>query len=178
MERSTHTRQDDDPVVAQRIRNARREGRKWTIIYATIAAGLVSLFIGRAIEVQSQNDQVDRNRINCQLIQDDRLDRLDSLREQAAAIGQQADNILGNKKPLVYVDRKPVGKLVVGKPIPKANFDKPPYAAFESFKPLILAQAKQNRASQVRNVARSKKVAKRIEDCKKVFPKKKPFWIL
>lgn len=174
-------RASDDPAIARKLANEVRYQRKRTIVISVVAAGLVSLFIGRAIEVQGQNDQVNRSRTNCQLTQDDRLDRLDALRESAAASAGQADNTLGNTRPMIYVPPKGdnvVGTIRYGKrPIPPADFNKPPFNAFKDFKALIVAQAKGNRAAAARNLARAKKLEKRLEKCNKVFPKKKPFWI-
>jgi hypothetical protein len=144
------------------------------VLISIICSGVVALFIGRAIEVQISNDQTARNRTNCNLIQSDRLDRIDSLNESAAAAGQQADSILGNKRPLIYKK----GELIVGKPVKRADFSKPPYKQFKDFKPLIIAQAHNNRSLEQRNLRRAEQTKSRIENCSKVFPKSKTFWIL
>jgi hypothetical protein len=113
------TRQGDDPEQVERFWAARHEGRGRTILYAAIVAGLVSLFIARVSEVQVYNDQVDRNRKNCQLVQEDRK-----------AVGEfydrQADNVLGDAREGI-------------KPIKIKG------TAFEDFGPLIVAQARENR---------------------------------
>lgn len=110
------TREGDDTNLAARFTAVRREGRKRTIVYSVIASGLVSLFIGRAIEVQGYNDQVDRSRKNCQAIQQDR--RLD-----IATLQRQVDQTFGNPK----------------KGIPPFDFKGSGFAKFE---PLVRAQAR------------------------------------
>lgn len=150
----------------------RRRANAWrarTIVFSIVASTIVALFIGYA----NDNDQRDRSVKNCELTQADRLDRVDTLRETAGSVGQQADQILGNKRPLVYKPSKKdsgVGVLVVGKPIPPADFSTPPYKRFADFKPLIIAQAKANRATEQRNIKRAEKVLARIEKCGDVFP--------
>jgi hypothetical protein len=134
------TRKTDDPEVADRIRTARSEGRKRTIIYSVVAAGVVSLFIARASEVQVYNDQVNRSRTNCNLVQEDRK----TIRDY---YDSEADQVLGDPKEGI-------------EPIKIEN------TAFSEFGPLILAQAKEDRV-------RAGVYAKRIEDCNKVFPKRK-----
>lgn len=63
------TREDDPGELEARLRSVRREGRKRTIVMSMVAAGIVSLFIGRAIDISSNNAQVDRSRKNCELLQ-------------------------------------------------------------------------------------------------------------
>lgn len=157
---------DDQEAIRKRV----RAWRARTIIFSIIASTLVALFIGW----ENDKDQRDRSVKNCVLTQEDRWDRVDSLRESAAASAQQADSVLGNKQPLIYKPAKGddlAGTLVVGKhPVPAADFSKPPFNKFKDFKALSLANAQQQRLAAARNIARAKKVQKRIENCNKVFP--------
>ena len=112
------TRASDDPRQAARIREARNEGRKRTIFMSIIASGLVSLFIGYAIEVSGSNAQVDRSRKNCENI--NHVVEIGLL----GPLDRQVDQTLGNAKK----DIKPF---------------KIKGTAFEDFEPLIVAQAHQ-----------------------------------
>lgn len=142
------TRATDSPVEADRIRRARSEGRKRTIVMAVVISGLVSLFIGRAIEVAGYNDQVERSRKNCVLTMADRRLERDDLRHRA-------DRILGNPKA------KP--------PVPPADFSKPPFDVFRGVKGLVVLQAQdQRRLAQAKHET--------LEDCKKVHPKRRLPW--
>lgn len=136
------TRASDLQDGGERIKAARREGRVRTILYSAIIAGIVSLIVVRIGETQSYNEQVDRNRQNCQFQQDDLRDRADYLDEQA-------DGVLGNKK----------------KHIKPANFEIPPFSKFSDFKDVIVSQAVGNRK-------RATATRARIEDCTKVFPRR------
>lgn len=115
------TRHSDHPEDAARIVRARTEGRKRTILLSIIAAGLVSLFMARAIEVETANEQVDRSRKNCEIVMDD-------FRARAETLEKESDQVLGNlgKEPPVH-------------PIKLKG------TAFEDFIPIIVAQAKDNR---------------------------------
>lgn len=144
------TRRNDDPDGAARLQSARREGRLRTIFYSAIVAGLVSLAVVRVGDVQNFNSQVDRNRKNCQLLQDDRRDR-------ALEAARQAQTVLGdpNHNP----------------PIPPANFNSPEFVAFRPLRKLLISQAKESRA-------RSLRIEARVENCAKVFPKRSTFPII
>lgn len=148
------TRSGDSPEMAARLRAARREGRKYTIIFSVVASGILSIFLARAIEVDQQNAQVGRNRTNCELVQDDRRAYFHDQLNNAQFYQDQVDNVLGNKH--------------THPPIKAINIDRGPFA---KFKPLILSQAKANqkRAQTLRRRARRTK--SRIENCTKVFPK-------
>lgn len=159
------TRESDDPALAQRVEEVRGEGRRRTLWFAIVGSCIVSLFFAWA----NDKDQRERSVKNCQLVQADRRDRYQTLKETAADQGRQADSILGNPHP-------PIGKdgNKHPKPIPPADFSKRPFNAFADFKALIIQQAKQNRRGQARNIARAKGVRARIEDCNKVFPAPNP----
>lgn len=164
-------RSTDSPDEARRYARLHISERRRTIIISVVSACIIALFIGWA----NDRDQRDRSVKNCQATQEDRYDRIDTLRETAGANYRQSDNTLGNKKPLVYKEGKPYGKLVaVKKPIPPADFNVPPYSAFKDFKALILAQAKEQRLTAARNVRRANKAIKRVENCDKVFPAPNP----
>jgi hypothetical protein len=92
-----------------------------TIFWSILCAGIVALVIGRLIELDTLNQQANRSRKNCNLIQEDR-------RLQADTFALQADQVLGNPH------RKPPIKVFVFKGTP-----------FKKFQPLIVAQAKANR---------------------------------
>ena len=149
------TRRQQDKAIDTQIEVSRHE-RARTIIYSILAAGLVSLFIGHAFEVQASNDQADRSRKNCEFLND-------RLRISAAKDAAQADQTLGNP---THTDKN--GNPA---PIPPADFDKPPYEQFKGFKALIIAQAVQNRKD-------SQDTINGIKDCNEVFPKSNTFWIV
>lgn len=115
---STGTRETDDPKVADRIREARTEGRRRTIFLSVVAAGLVSLFIGRAVEVNSANHQAERSRTNCHAINDVVSKGI------IAPLERQADRVLGNPEKKI-------------KPFKLEG------TAFEDFAAIIRAQAMQ-----------------------------------
>jgi len=114
-------REARDLEEERHILNAIRRERRRTIFYSIIAAGLIALFIGHAIDVSSSNKQANRSRQNCQFLND-------GIKRAAARLDQQADQVLGN------VHRRP--------PIPPFKFKGTP---FEKFQALIVAQARQNR---------------------------------
>lgn len=127
-------RQDDTPQDRTQASQRRNTGRGLTVFMSIIAAGIVALFFGYANDV----DQRSRSIKNCDLIQKDR-------RDFAARLAQSSDQVLGNP------DKK----------VKPFDFK---HTAFAKFKPLIVAQAKQDRAQSVA-------IYKRIEHCEKVFPK-------
>jgi hypothetical protein len=136
------TRTEDPPDGRERIAQARREGRIRTIFYSALVSGLVALAVVRVGEVQNFNEQVARNRVNCGLLQDDRIDR-------AVQLEETSDQILGNPK----------------NDIPPADFSKPPYSSFKNLKKLIVANAVQDRH-------RAQEIRGRIENCNRVFPER------
>lgn len=146
------TRLDDPPDGRDRVLAARREGRARTLFYSALVAGLVALVIVRLSEVETDNDQIDRSRVNCRLIQDDRRDRAETL-------NNEADRVLGNQK---HVDENGNPD-----PIPPLNFKG---SGFEQYRPLIVANAKQSRT-------RARVILARIENCNRVFPKRKTWFI-
>jgi len=117
---SFKTREDDGPEEEERAHQLRSEGRRRTIFLSILSAGFVALFIGRAIEVDSYNAQVNRSRENCASIQQ----VIDVI--GIKALQRQADNTLGSEKRHI-------------KPFKLEG------TVFEDFAPLILAQAHQAR---------------------------------
>jgi len=119
---------------------------------SVICSGIVSLFLVNVVEVKSDNRQAERSRLNCESINDDRRDTRDSL-------DQQADNVLGDETTQdgdPNEDTKP------------ADFNEGVYRSFKEFRPLIIAQAAQNRK-------RSRQYDERIVNCAETFPKRKTF---
>lgn len=137
------TREEDGPAEEERARQLRSEGRKRTIFLGVVAAGFVALFIGRAIEVDSSNDQIERSRANCESIQ--RVIDVIGIR----ALQRQADNTLGNKKKHI-------------EPFKLEG------TVFEDFKPLIIAQARQARRD-VREVSKLKQDCAKVFPKRKTF---------
>lgn len=140
-------REARDIEEERHIKNAIMRERKRTIIYSIIAAGLISLFIGHAIDVDSSNKQADRSRQNCQFLND-------GIKRAAQRLDQQASQVLGNP------NHKP--------PIKPLKFKG---TAFEQFRPLILAQARQQRLDAAATV-------KGIKDCAEIFPHEKQFFFI
>lgn len=114
------------------------------LIYSVIASGLVALFIGRAIEVNSINNQQKRSRENCVLAQR-------AIKLTADTYDDQADGLLGDR---TAQDGDP------NEHIPPFRLAGTPFA---KFRPLLLAQAHANhdRAVAYRGLE---------ENCSKVFP--------
>lgn len=132
-------------LEAKAQRAIHRGYRARILIYSIIAAGVVALFIGRAIEISGVNKQQDRSRVNCRFAQR-------AIKLTADTYDQQADGLLGDHTshdgdPNEHI---PAFRLV-GTP-------------FEKFRPLLIAQAHANhgRALAYRSLE---------EDCNKVFPK-------
>lgn len=140
------TREGDPPELAERLRRARGEGRRRTVVMSIIASGLVSLVIGNFVERQADNNQVDRSRKNCETNNSDRRDTANSLDEQS-------DNILGDE---TTKDGDPNEGVV------PFTFEG---SGFEKFKPLVVAQARAQRM-------RSREYFARIENCNATFPKR------
>jgi hypothetical protein len=112
--------------------------------WSVLCSGLVALFLVYFVERDIYNDQAVRNRINCELVNNDRKSARDQL-------DMQADNILGDN---TKDDGDPDEDIF---PI---NFDG---TSFEEFKPLIISQARLNRE-------RSRSFSERIVNCKHIFP--------
>lgn len=127
--------------------------RKRTVIQSIVAAGLISLFIGHAFEVEAANNQATRSRKNCEFLND-------RLKVSAARDAAQADQTLGNPN-----HRDKNGNLDPIAPLKIKG------TAFEKFGPLIIAQAKQQRADAASTF-------KGIKDCNEVFPKQKKFFFV
>ena len=140
------TRAGDDPSVAERIRHARGEGRRRTIVLAVVASGLVSLFINNISETRQHNAQAERSRINCEFVNEDRL-------SIGRSLDEQSDNILGD---MTEKDGDPDEGVL------PFQFEGTP---FEDLKPLSVAQARAQRE-------RSRSYFRRVEDCNEVFPKR------
>lgn len=145
LDQPPRTRATDDPAVAQRIEEARREGRVRTIIMSVVIAGLAALCVVRLGETPQYNAQQDRSRKNCRLYQ-----RGNELTIKVYA--EQADRTLGNQHPVWQ--KEPV------KPFPLKD------TPFAKFAPLIHSQALGNRR-------RAREYAQLREDCNKIFPHKK-----
>lgn len=148
-----HTRAGDDPAFAARIEKARSDGRRRTVLYSAIVAGIISVIF----VYWNDSDQVGRSRDNCNSIQEDRKQHRDELHDDAKLYRDQAVSILGD----------PTAK----PPKPPADFSKPPYSAFSDFKVLIVTQAKQNLLRATVADSRADKVNSRIENCNDVFRK-------
>lgn len=136
----------DGKEFRERLIKARSEGRRRTIMYSIVASGIVSLFIGHLWERNSYNDQAERSRKNCELVNEDRrlaYEQLDS----------QSDNVLGD---LGEMDGDP------DEDVERFEFSG---TAFEKFQPLIIVQAQANRE-------RSRLYLERIIDCDEFFPKR------
>lgn len=134
-------RRKDERRGSDKYRNAR------VVAIAVICSGILTLTISNFNEVSSDNRQAQRSRVNCESSNDDRRDTRDSL-------DFQSDQTLGD---MTDKDGDPDEGT---KPFDYAG------TSFEKFKPIIVAQAKVNRA-------RSRAWGKRIVDCNEVFPKRK-----
>lgn len=138
-------REARDIEEERHILHAIRRVRRRTVFMSVIAAGLISLFIGHAIEVDNNNKQADRSRQNCQFLND-------RIKVSAIRLNSQADNVLGNDH------HKP--------PIPPFKFKGTP---FEKFQALIVTQAKQNRADAAVTLAGVKNCRKVFPHEKQFF---------
>jgi hypothetical protein len=143
----------DDGKEGERFVKARHEGRRRTLVYSIIAAGLVSWFFAYANDAS----QIDRSRVNCDFVQQDRRDRAESVLETARSLKRSSDFVLGD--PKAHPVRLP------------ADFTKDPFKSFASVKALVIKQAKEDRKTSKRNFERAKQIRKRIENCTKVFPR-------
>lgn len=140
------TRSSDDPRAAQRIEEARREGRIRTIVMSVVISGAAALLVTNLAERQSYNSQQDRSRKNCSIQQQ-------HIQLDVANYAEQADRALGNAHPVWQ--KAPIKPFTLkGTP-------------FAKFAPLIKAQAVGNRK-------RAHRYAALKQDCRQVFPHKKP----
>lgn len=131
-----------EEVLAERA--SRRGERTRTIIMCVAITGLISLFIGRAVEVTNSNKQQNRSRTNCVLAQRATL-------LTAQQFDDQADSVLGDESDK---DGDPNEKI---KPLKIKG------TSFEEFEPLIIAQARENRV-------RAREYQSLLRDCNEIFP--------
>lgn len=134
------TRSTDTELEREAAKEIRRSSRRRLVVLSIVASSIVALTLSWFNDI----DQRGRSVKNCQLVQDDRRQRADDLDRQSD--GVLGDNSVKDGDPNEHI--KPFK--LEGTP-------------FEEFKPLILAQAKQERRS-------SRGYSSRIENCDKVHP--------